>query len=155
MFLPLLRTLAVLFSYFHSVSSYSTIKSIRTNAIKLNFHHKISTSSSSQSIVGARSTNTKLNSLGTDLLERPDDEDSPEFKEYLRQLMSMQVNRAKSGFAAPSSASADAYLAKLNRIKLEKIKLRELGLPEDAVNTGYQPEDFVNAKYVFLISIYI
>lgn len=94
----------------------------------------------------ARLITTKLNSLGTDLIERPDDEDSPEFREYLRQLMSMQVNRAKSGFAAPSSASSDAYFAKLNRIKVEKLKLRELGLPEDIVSTGYQPEDFVNAK---------
>ena len=151
MFLRLLHTLAVLLSYFHAITSYSTIKSIRTNAFKLNFQYKISIGSSlSQST--AHVSKTKLHSLGTDLLERPEDENSPEFKEYLRQLMSMQVNRAKSGFAAPSSASSDAYLAKLNRIKLEKIKLRELGLPEDAVNTGYQPEDFLNAKYVIIIT---
>ena len=43
---------------------------------------------------------TSLNSLGTDVLERPEDEDSPEFKEYLRQLMIMQANRAKLGFAS-------------------------------------------------------
>ena len=42
-------------------------------------------------------------SLGSDLIERPDDEDSPEFKEYLRMLLKMQMNRAKTGFAAPSS----------------------------------------------------
>jgi hypothetical protein len=41
-------------------------------------------------------------SLGSDLLERPEDENSPEFKEYLRSLLTMQANRAKSGFAAPS-----------------------------------------------------
>ena len=29
--------------------------------------------------------------FGSDVLVRPEDEDSPEFKEYLRQLLKMQV----------------------------------------------------------------
>lgn len=143
MFLRLLRTFAVLVSFLNAVSSYRLLKpSIRVSSgSKLNFS-SIQTAKFSPN----RLATTKLHSLGTDLLERPDDEDSPEFKEYLRQLMAMQVNRSKSGFAAPSSASADAYLAKLNRIKLERMKLRELGLPDDAVDTGYKPEDYQNAK---------
>ena len=43
--------------------------------------------------------------LGSDILQRPDDEDSPEFALYLKQLMALQINRAKAGFASPSSAS--------------------------------------------------
>ena len=59
----------------------------------------------------------KLNSLGSDVLPRPEDEDSPEFKEYLRQLLRMQANRAQSGYAAPSSGKyhkqnrVDKYLS--------------------------------------------
>ena len=30
--------------------------------------------------------------FGSDVLVRPEDEDSPEFKEYLRQLLKMQVS---------------------------------------------------------------
>jgi hypothetical protein len=97
--------------------------------------------------------NTKLRSrgsLGTDILVRPDDEDSPEFKEYLRQLMILTANRAKTGYSAPSSASADVYIAKLNRIKIERMRLRELGLPDDAVDTSYRPEDYKAAAYVII-----
>lgn len=43
------------------------------------------------------STTTSLNSMGSDQIERPEDEDTPEFKEYLRTLLKMQANRAKSG----------------------------------------------------------
>ena len=46
--------------------------------------------------------------MGSDLLQRPEDENSPEFAAYLKQLMSLQVNRSKAGFAAPSSGSSDA-----------------------------------------------
>lgn len=45
--------------------------------------------------------------LGSDVLVRPDDEDSPEFREYLKALLTLQANRAKTGHAAPSSASSD------------------------------------------------
>ena len=83
--------------------------------------------------------------LGSDVLQRPEDEDSPEFAEYLKQLMALQVNRAKAGFASPSSASADAYIAKLNRIKVEKLALRRAGLPDDIVDTSYKKEDYVAA----------
>ena len=38
-----------------------------------------------------------LNSMGSDQIARPDDEDSPEFKEYLKALLKMQATRAKSG----------------------------------------------------------
>ena len=31
------------------------------------------------------------------MIIRPDDEDSPEFKEYLKQLLKMQANRARAG----------------------------------------------------------
>lgn len=103
--------------------------------------------SMSSSVVQTRiQRGTALQSLGSDLLERPDDEDSPEFKEYLRKLLQMQATRAKGGFASPSSASADAYIAKLNRIKLEKAALREAGLPEDMVDITYKPEDYSMAK---------
>jgi hypothetical protein len=60
-------------------------------------------------------------SLGSDLLERPDDEDGPEYREYLKALLTLQANRAKTGHAAPSSGSADAYMAKLTRIKIERV----------------------------------
>jgi len=83
--------------------------------------------------------------MGSDLLERPEDENSPEFAKYLKQLMSLQVNRSKAGFSAPSSGSSDAYLAKLNRIKVERMALRKAGLPEDLVDTSYKKEDYLNA----------
>lgn len=86
-----------------------------------------------------------LGNMGSDLLQRPDDENSPEFAQYLKQLMAIQVNRAKAGFSAPSSGSADAYLAKLNRIKVERMALRKAGLPEDLVDTSYKDEDYINA----------
>ena len=41
--------------------------------------------------------NFALNSMGSDQIARPDDEDSPEFKEYLKALLKMQATRAKSG----------------------------------------------------------
>lgn len=62
---------------------------------------------------------------GSDFLERPDDEKSPEFQIYLKKLIEMQSNRARNGYSAPSSASSDMYLANLNRIKLER-KAREM-----------------------------
>jgi hypothetical protein len=80
--------------------------------------------------------------LGSDALVRPEDEDSPEFKEYLKQLLTMQASRARAGHAAPSSSSADAYIAKLNRIKLERLARRNAGLPEDDIDTSYLPEDY-------------
>ena len=86
-----------------------------------------------------------IGNMGSDLLERPEDENSPEFATYLKQLMSLQVNRSKAGFSAPSSGSADAYLAKLNRIKVERMALRRAGLPEDLVDTSYKKEDYINA----------
>ena len=89
---------------------------------------------------------SRLFSIGTDILIRPDDENSPEFKAYLRQLMILQANRARTGYAEASSSSSDAYIAKLNRIKIERQKMKELGLPEDAVDTSYKEEDFLNAK---------
>eukprot|EP00981_Chlorochromonas_danica_P009347 scaffold2636_cov176-Ochromonas_danica.AAC.1 len=86
-------------------------------------------------------------SVGSDALQRPEDENSPEFKEYLRQLLAMQANRAKTGFAAPSSGSSDAYFAKLTRLKLEKIARRKAGLPDDDIDTSYKPEDYQSAVY--------
>jgi hypothetical protein len=83
--------------------------------------------------------------MGSDMLVRPDDEDSPEFKEYLKALLTLQANRAKTGFSAPSSGSADAYIAKLNRIKVERNALRAAGLPDDTVDTSYKPEDYAAA----------
>lgn len=79
-------------------------------------------------------------SLGSDALHRPDDENSPEFKRYLQHLLEQQLIRAKSGFTAPSSSSADAYIAKLNRIKLERIARRRMGLT-DEVDLSYLPDD--------------
>jgi hypothetical protein len=82
--------------------------------------------------------------MGSDSLIRPDDEDSAEFKEYIQNLLTQQINRAKSGYAAPSSGSADAYIAKLNRLKLERRLRRKLGLAEgeDDVDLSYQPADY-------------
>jgi len=89
---------------------------------------------------------TRVYNLGSDELVRPDDENSPEFKAYLRKLLQMQANRAKSGHGAPSSASSDAYFAKLTRIKIERNERIQAGL-DDKVNTSYRPEDFENARY--------
>lgn len=85
-------------------------------------------------------------SMGSDALFRPDDEDSPEFKEYLRNLQKMMANRAKTGFSSPSSQSADAYLAKLQRLKLEKLARFKAGLPDIQLDTSYKPEDYISAK---------
>lgn len=94
------------------------------------------------------SSSTALASVGSDLLQRPEDEDSPEFREYLKNLMKMQFNRAKSGFSAPSSGSSDAYVAKLNRLKIERQAMREAGLPDAPLDTSYKPEDYQAAMYV-------
>ena len=88
-----------------------------------------------------------LNSLGSDIMPRPEDENSPEFKEYLRNLMKMQANRAKTGFAAPSSGSSDAYVAKLNRLKIERQALRDAGLGDAEIDTSYKEEDYKAAMY--------
>ena len=87
-----------------------------------------------------------ISSMGSDALIRPDDEDSPEFKEYLRNLQKMMATRAKSGFSSPSSQSADAYLAKLQRLKLEKLARFKAGLPDIQLDTSYKPEDYISAK---------
>ena len=86
--------------------------------------------------------NYNANVLGSDQLQRPEDEDSPEFKEYLRALLQMQASRAKSGFAAPSSGSADAYIAKLTRMKIERNARIRAGLPDTYSESGYVPEDY-------------
>ena len=120
--------------------------------------------------------------FGSDVLVRPEDEDSPEFREYLRQLLRMQVvksnlllymvsdlltflhsyihtyihtyiytyihdqaNRAKTGHAAPSSGSADAYISKLTRLKIEKNMRWQAGLPNDSLDLSYKPEDYAAA----------
>ena len=84
--------------------------------------------------------------MGSDLLLRPDDEDSPEYRIYLKNLLKMQSTRAKTGFNAPSSGSADAYIAKLNRLKIERQRLRDAGLPDYELDTSYKPEDYAAAK---------
>ena len=56
--------------------------------------------------------------------------------------MILQANRAKTGYMQPSSSSADAYVAKLNRIKLEKERLRELGFPNAEVDLSYKESDY-------------
>lgn len=98
-------------------------------------------------IINFRSRITHLkdltsSNLGSDALERPEDENSPEFKEYLKKLLEMQANRAKQGFASPSSGSAAAYMAKLNRIKLERNALRRAGLSDEFIDTSYTPKDY-------------
>ena len=95
----------------------------------------------------ARAHTTSLQSLGSDMLVRPDSEDSPEYQEYLRQLLSLQANRAKSGHSAPSSGSSDAYIAKLNRLKVEKLALERAGVRDVELDTSYKPEDFEAAKF--------
>ena len=86
-----------------------------------------------------------LKSVGSDLLQRPNDEDSPEYREYLKNLMKMQANRARSGHAAPSSGSSDAYFAKLTRLKIERQALKKAGLPEDLLDTSYTQDDYDSA----------
>lgn len=83
---------------------------------------------------------------GSDFLIRPDDEDSPEFKEYLRQLLKMQATRAKTGYSAPSSGSADAYVAKLTRLKIERNRRIQLGLDDDDLDYSYTADDYRSAK---------
>jgi hypothetical protein len=83
-----------------------------------------------------------LKSVGSDVLQRPSDEDSPEFRDYLKNLMKMQANRAKSGHSAPSSGSSDAYFAKLTRLKVERQALKQAGLPDDLLDTGYTQDDY-------------
>lgn len=95
----------------------------------------------------ARSRVVRLNNVGSDLLTRPDDENSKEYRDYLKKLMALQANRAKGGLAAPSSGSSDAYIAKLNRLKVEKMALEEAGIDTAALDTSYKPEDFEAAKY--------
>eukprot|EP01038_Epipyxis_sp_PR26KG_P007791 gene7791-10585_t len=90
---------------------------------------------------------TRLYAVGTDALVRPEDENSPEYKEYLRMLLAMTANRAKVGFAAASSGSSDAYFAKLNRLKLEKIARKKAGLPDLPIDGSYSPADFQNAAF--------
>ena len=92
-----------------------------------------------------RQRSSALRSVGSDLLHRPEDEDSVEYREYLRNLMKMQANRAKSGHAAPSSGSSDAYFAKLSRLKMERQALRRAGLPDDMLDTSYTQDDFDSA----------
>jgi hypothetical protein len=89
---------------------------------------------------------TKLANMGSDELVRPDDEDSPEFREYLKALLKMQANRSKQGFGAPSSGSSDAYIAKLTRMKIERNALIRAGLPDDNVDSTYQEVDYQLAK---------
>ena len=84
---------------------------------------------------------------GSDVLVRPDDEDSPEYQDYLRQLLSLQANRAKSGHSSPSSGSSDAYIAKLNRLKVEKLALERAGVKDPVLDMSYKPEDYEAAKY--------
>lgn len=83
-----------------------------------------------------------LKSVGSDVLARPEDENSPEFREYLKNLMKMQMNRARSGHSAPSSGSSDAYFAKLTRLKIERQALRAAGLPDDMLDTSYTQDDY-------------
>ena len=77
---------------------------------------------------------------------RPEDEDSPEYQEYLRQLLQLQATRGKTGFSAPSSGSADAYIAKLNRLKVEKKLMEDAGVVVTEMDLSYKPEDFEQAK---------
>ena len=84
--------------------------------------------------------------VGSDQLFRPEDEDSPEFKEYLKNLLKMQANRAKTGFSAASSGSSDAYFAKLTRLKIERNARIRAGIPDDNIDTSYKEIDFINAK---------
>lgn len=98
------------------------------------------------SVVRNRARSSKLSSLGSDGLQRPENEDSDEYQEYLRQLLQLQATRGKSGFSAPSSGSADAYVAKLNRLKVEKKMMEDAGVVVESLDTSYKPEDFEQAK---------
>lgn len=89
--------------------------------------------------------NTALPAIGSDILQRPEDEDSPEYRDYLKNLMKMQANRARSGHSAPSSGSSDAYFAKLSRLKVERQALARAGLPESVLDTSYTQEDYDSA----------
>eukprot|EP00596_Hydrurales_sp_CCMP1899_P010102 CAMPEP_0119040028 /NCGR_PEP_ID=MMETSP1177-20130426/9826_1 /TAXON_ID=2985 /ORGANISM="Ochromonas sp, Strain CCMP1899" /LENGTH=581 /DNA_ID=CAMNT_0007004675 /DNA_START=74 /DNA_END=1817 /DNA_ORIENTATION=- len=88
-----------------------------------------------------------LHAVGSDILERPEDENTPEFRDYLKNLMKMQANRARSGHSAPSSGSSDAYFAKLSRLKIEREALRRAGLSEDLLDTAYTQADYEAATY--------
>lgn len=90
--------------------------------------------------------NTALPAIGSDILQRPEDEDSPEYRDYLKNLMKMQANRARSGHSAPSSGSSDAYFAKLSRLKVERQALARAGLPESVLDTSYTQEDYDAAR---------
>jgi hypothetical protein len=61
----------------------------------------ISQITTSSGLVRPACTNNRyasvLHSVGSDVLERPEDENSPEFRDYLKNLMKMQANRARSG----------------------------------------------------------
>ena len=92
-------------------------------------------------------SNPSLGTMGSDVLMRPEDENSQEFKDYLRNLLKLQANRAKTGFSAPSSGTSDAYLAKLNRLKLEREALRKAGLPDSEIDIAYKPEDYEAAVF--------
>lgn len=87
-----------------------------------------------------------VNNLGSDSLIRPEDENSPEFREYLNKILQLQANRAKTGFSAPSSGSSEAYFTKLDRIKMEKLARRKAGLSPDDTPTSYRPEDYLLAS---------
>lgn len=100
-----------------------------------------------QTLRHPRIGSSQLKSMGSDILSRPDDEDSPEYREYLKQLMKLQMNRAKQGHSAPSSGSSDAYIAKLNRLKVERLALIKAGLPDAVIDTSYRPEDYKAAIY--------
>lgn len=123
-----------LISIISLLNSYLSLQ-VKTRTLSIQLKHE------------RKSQNTRLFAVGSDLIARPEDEDSPEFKEYLRQLMKMQATRAKTGFASPSSGSSDAYVAKLNRLKIERIKLREAGYPDAPLDHSYKEEDYRNAMY--------
>lgn len=88
---------------------------------------------------------TALPAIGSDILQRPEDEESAEYRDYLKNLMKMQANRARSGHSAPSSGSSDAYFAKLSRLKVERQALARAGLPESVLDTSYTQEDYDSA----------
>jgi hypothetical protein len=89
--------------------------------------------------------NTALPAIGSDILQRPEDEESQEYRDYLKNLMKMQANRARSGHSAPSSGSSDAYFAKLSRLKVERQALARAGLPESVLDTSYTQADYDSA----------
>ena len=95
--------------------------------------------------LNSRKVSSALEAMGSDQLYRPEDEDGPEFADYLKNLLKLQANRAKTGFSAASSGSSDAYFAKLNRLKIERNTRIRAGLPDD-IDRGYKDVDFINAK---------